>query len=254
MKYADVIIDISHEKLDKTFQYIIPAAMEETLVVGMLVHVPFGRGNTLRDAYVVGISQIPSFDISKMKYIAAIPESRLPVEGRLIQLAAWMKTNFGATMSQALKTVLPVKETVNGRTRKYVCLNVSQKELSDYLAKISGNRTLAARARLLEALMDNPRIEQDMAAAKLSVSAQTIKSLEKTGMIRVEEEMQFRNPVPQGVRKDDRKLLNEKQKYIVDSFCEDYTHGIRKTYLIHGVTGSGKTEVYMNMIENVVNQ
>ena len=59
MKYADVIIDISHEKLDKTFQYIIPAAMEETLVVGMLVHVPFGRGNTLRDAYVVGISQSP---------------------------------------------------------------------------------------------------------------------------------------------------------------------------------------------------
>lgn len=254
MKYADVIIDISHEKLDKTFQYIIPAAMEETLVVGMLVHVPFGRGNTLRDAYVVGISQSPSFDISKMKYIASIPESRLPVEGRLIQLAAWMKTNFGATMSQALKTVLPVKETVNGRTRKYVCLNVSQNELSDYLAKISGNRTLAARARLLEALMDNPRIEQDMAAAKLSVSAQTIKSLEKTGMIRVEEEKKFRNPVSQGVRKDDRKLLNEKQKYIVDSFCEDYAHGIRKTYLIHGVTGSGKTEVYMNMIENVVNQ
>ena len=75
--YADVIIDISHEKLDKTFQYIIPAKLEETLEVGMLVRVPFGRGNAMRDAYVIDITEEPSFDVAKMKCIDSISETKV---------------------------------------------------------------------------------------------------------------------------------------------------------------------------------
>ena len=59
MTYADIIIDISHEKLDKSFQYLVPSELEEEIRVGMVVSIPFGRGNHVRKGYVVGISDEP---------------------------------------------------------------------------------------------------------------------------------------------------------------------------------------------------
>lgn len=251
--YADVIIDISHEKLDKTFQYDIPACLEETLEVGMLVRVPFGKGNTLRDAYVVDITKNPSFDRDKIKSIDSVKESKVQVEGRLIQLAAWMKKNFGSTMSQALKTVLPVKDSVKGIERKLISLNVPSEEARKYLESIETKKNYHARVRLMRALMEDGQIEQSFAANKLNVSAQTVKSLEKTGIIKIDAKSSYRNPIRIKDMHDDRKQLNDRQQYAVNVFCEDYDAAMYRTYLIHGVTGSGKTEVYMNMIEHVIN-
>lgn len=251
--YADVIIDISHEKLDKTFQYIIPAGLEETLEVGMLIRVPFGKGNALRDAYVVDITDEPSFDVDRMKYIDSVAVSKVPVEGRLIQLASWMKKNFGSTMSQALKTVLPVKDSVKHIEKKIISLAILKDEAQSYLEGIESKKNCKARVRLMHALIEDGRIEQGFAASKLSISAQTVKSLENAGIIRIETETSYRNPISVKVSEDDRKQLNDRQKYAVDSFCSDYDAGKYGTYLIHGVTGSGKTEVYMNMIEHVIN-
>lgn len=251
--YADVIIDISHEKLDKTFQYIIPAKLEETLEVGMLVRVPFGRGNAMRDAYVIDITEEPSFDVAKMKCIDSISETKVQATGRLIQLAAWMKINFGSTMSQALKTVLPVKDSVKGIERRLISLNVTKEEAQKYLGTIETKKNYHARVRLMRALIEDGQIEQSFAVSKLSISAQTIKALEKTNIIKSDIETSYRNPIRIKDTKDDRKQLNEWQQYAVNAFCEDYDVKEYKTYLIHGVTGSGKTEVYMNMIEHVIN-
>ena len=79
-KYADIIIDISHEAIDRTFQYIIPEDMEEMLEIGMQVQVPFGQSNRLRKGYIIGITDIPAYDIQKMKYIAKIPDKSIPIE------------------------------------------------------------------------------------------------------------------------------------------------------------------------------
>ena len=67
--YADIIVDISHEQLDRTFQYAVPEEMEQDIDVGVLVNVPFGRGNRTITGYVIELSNEPKLDIDKIKYI-----------------------------------------------------------------------------------------------------------------------------------------------------------------------------------------
>ena len=106
--YVDIIIDISHEAIDRAFQYEVPLSLYGKITVGMQVRVPFGRGNHLRTGYVIGISETPQYDVDKIKAVHSIVTNQVPVEGQLIQLAAWLKDTYGSTMYQALMTVMPV--------------------------------------------------------------------------------------------------------------------------------------------------
>ena len=99
--YADIIIDITHEKLDKIFQYSIPSELEGMLKIGMEVAVPFGRGNKETRGYVVGFSGQTDYDESKIKDVMCIVEDSIAIEAKLVALAAWMKENYGGTMIQA---------------------------------------------------------------------------------------------------------------------------------------------------------
>ena len=107
--YANIIIDITHEKLDKIFQYRVPEKLEGKLKIGMEVTVPFGQGNRETRGYVVGFCEQPDYDVEKVKAILDIPDDREAIESKLVALAAWMKEYYGGTMIQALKTVLPIK-------------------------------------------------------------------------------------------------------------------------------------------------
>ena len=118
MIYADVIIDISHEKLDRDFQYRVPEELVQAIKPGVVVTVPFGKGNTLRKGYVTGISGTVKYDASKLKEIRGVSTDSETTESRLIALAAWMKETYGSTMIQALKTVLPVKDKVRAKEKR----------------------------------------------------------------------------------------------------------------------------------------
>ena len=98
-RYANIIVDISMEKLDKTFQYRIPDKLKEELAVGTQVIVPFGS-RTLT-GYVLELTDICEFEPSKMKEILAVAEKGMPLEGQLIALARWMRRTYGGTMNQA---------------------------------------------------------------------------------------------------------------------------------------------------------
>ena len=116
--YADIIVDISHEKLDRSFQYRVPLEMEDEIQVGMVVTIPFGNGNHERKGYVIGLSKEPELDPSKIKPLKGISSSQETTEEKLIVLAAWIKERYGSTMAQALKTVLPVREKVRSRKKQ----------------------------------------------------------------------------------------------------------------------------------------
>ncbi|MDE6127710.1 MAG: primosomal protein N', partial [Lachnospiraceae bacterium] len=111
-RYADVIIDIAHEKVDRPFQYRIPERLRECVAEGSCVRVPFGAGNRLRKGYVVALKNEAAFEPSKIKEIDSVETGGVSVEGRQILLAAFLKRNYGSTMIQALKTVLPAKVSV----------------------------------------------------------------------------------------------------------------------------------------------
>ena len=249
--FADIIIDIKHEKLDKIFQYRIPDRLENELKAGMEVIVPFGKGNRPVKGYVTGITDSCSYDLSKVKEITDISRDSVEIEAKLIALAAWMKENYGGTMIQALKTVLPIKQKENARVKKYLRLllekDAGKEKLEFYLEK-----NQKARARLLAALLDQPVLEYDLAVKKLHITLPVIRALEEQGVLVMESEQVYRNPVRGGSREAPKITFTPEQQAAVSRFEQDYREGRRNTYLLYGVTGSGKTEVYMEMIRQVV--
>lgn len=251
--FADVIVDIQHEKLDKIFQYRIPEEMEGRLEPGMQVLVPFGKGNRQIKGYVTGISEECDYDLSKVKGIAEIPERGVEIEAKLVALAAWMKENYGGTMIQTLKTVLPIKQKENAKVKKRLRLlldeETGKRQLHYYLEK-----NQKARARLMAALLDDHLLEYELVTKKLNITLPVIRALEEQGVLAIESEQVFRTPLKETGRQEEAIDYTPEQRRIIDRFREDYLQGIRHTYLIHGVTGSGKTEVYMEMIRTVVEQ
>lgn len=251
--FANIIIDISHEKLDKTFQYAIPERLAGQIEVGMQVSVPFGNGNRKITGYVIELTDRPQIAVTRIKEIDSIVEGRVKAETRLIRLAAWIRHNYGSTMNQALKTVIPIKESVKAKEKKMVRLIISREEALEKLQEFT-RKSNHARVRLLSALLDDEMIEYSLITGKLNVTGQTIKSFEKMGIIEIEVTEYYRNPVKVRPEAEIRNILNPVQKHVVDTILDDYRAGIRDTYLIFGVTGSGKTEVYMNVIEDVIAQ
>ena len=210
-QYASIIIDISHEDVDRVFQYRIPPALLPQIRVGVQVCVPFGSGNRTRTGYVVEITDRPDYDKDKIKEIIGVTEKSITADARLIELAWWMKEQYGSTMNQALKTVLPVKKRVKARNKKIV-------------------ETVAGMTEL-----PGEGLEQAKAKPEGSLEAAWKEAAEPAG-------------------DGSAIFLNSEQQSITDAFITSYDSGDRAPCLIHGVTGSGKTEVYMALIDHVLQQ
>ena len=251
--YADIIIDIAHENVDRVFQYIVPPQLEGKLKEGMEVLVPFGAGNREKKGYIVGFSEKCNYDSTKMKVIHDISDTAVQIEGRLVALAGWIKENYGGTMIQALKTVLPVKQKSQEKINRTIKLLLTQEEAEQKLEEFL-HKNMKARARVLAELMDNKVLPESIVIKKLNVARNVIKALEEQKILSVESERIYRNPVKAGERKSAEITYTKEQENAIRLFKDDYDKGIRKTYLIHGVTGSGKTEVYMEMIEKVIRE
>lgn len=247
--YANVIVDISLEKLDKTFQYRVPEELEDEVRPGMRVDVSFG--NRRMTGYVLELTREPEFDVARIKPIDGIVRGSVAMESQLIALAAWMKRNYGGTMNQALKTVLPVKQKTKHIEHRIVKLALPKAEAMSRLALYEAKHH-TARARLMRELIAEDAIDYELVTQKLHISAAVLRQMAEQGCVEVESCTSYRNPVSHLTSRGYGLQLNANQQAVVDTVMEDIENGNLQTYLLRGVTGSGKTEVYMELIAQTI--
>ena len=254
MTYADIIVDISHEKLDRSFQYRVPEELEDKIRLGMVVSIPFGNGDHERKGYVIGLSEKPVFEPSRLKELRGICSSEETTEERLIALAAWMKNQYGSTMAQALKTVLPVREKVKAKEKRYIVLKISDEEADKLAAQLEKGRC-RARARLIRALLEEKKLDYTRASKELGASASVLRPLEDQGVIQITQDEIYRMSVDGSeIPREKLSVLTSPQQQALDQIKREWESDSPRPVLIHGVTGSGKTQVYMKLIQQVIDE
>ena len=248
--YADVIIDLSVKNVDRIFQYRIPDHLKEFVKPGVQVNIPFGKGNTERKGIVVGLSKETDYDPEKMKELLDVETGAVPIRTQMICLAFWMKDRYSTTMNQALKTVLPVKAKVMPREERVIVSLKPKNEIETLLIEAE-KKKYRARIRLYRALLENGELPLKLTSEKLGITAAMLKPLVEKEIVdlkTVKKEPGAGNRFPEA----GPVALNQEQKNAAETVIRDYDSGQRNTYLLYGITGSGKTEVYMELIDYVL--
>ncbi len=249
MKYAGVIVDISLQKLDRQFQYAIPERLSDRIEAGCRVKIPFGR--MYRTGYVVELTDKPDIEPEKIKEILDLCEDSMTIDGKMIKLACWMKDTYGSTMNQALSVVLPVRKKIKNAEKKTVRLIIDSSEALE-LARSYKEKHNTAQARLLTALAQNPVSDMSELLENTGTTADAVKRLEKKRLAEIETASVFRNAYTGKTINDPIPELNDAQKRISESILADIDRGDNTPCLIKGVTGSGKTEIYMELISRTL--
>lgn len=250
--FADVIVDISVEALDRTFQYRVPEEMKDRVSLGCRVKIPFGRADREISGFVIGLSDEAKWPVEKIKSLTAIDENEIPVEGQLLKLAAWIREYYGATMNEALKTVLPVKKQIKSVEEHWLTFAVSREQAERERDRCR-LRHFRAKERLLAGMLEEGgEMTTRLAAKKYNVTKTVVDGLVKQGILLVTDRRRYRTPFQTEPDTSDAIVLNDQQRKVAEHFCRQYRQGIRGTYLLYGVTGSGKTEVYMEMIRQAL--
>ena len=253
MIYADVIVNITAHALDRPFQYRIPEALRDRLEVGSVVTVPFGNGNRPVTGYVIGLSDQPALEPERIKELSEAVLDASDEEKRLTGLAVWIRDRYGSTMLQALHTVLPVKRKVRAQEKKVLVLKLPEDAARQEL-ELMRRKHLEARVRVLEALIEEQSLPWEIVTEKLHVTPAVLNAMAKKGCIRIERTRVYRKPPLPEALAHGAVSLNEQQQAIVDSICGRWEEDPCGRYLIQGVTGSGKTEVYMELIAHAVSR
>lgn len=252
MKYADVIVDISAEQLDRYFQYRIPQTMNGQIVPGVQVEIPFGAGNKVIKGYVVRVKDKPDYDPQKIKEIRALCARGETVESRMMELAVWIKKTYGCTMIQALRTVLPIRQKTERHVKKIIIRAADENEILSRI-KTEKQKNHRARERFLRFLLEQEEAEYSSCVKELKLSASLLNSFAKEGVIRI---VDAGSAVPMHISGTHRDLpmLTGEQTRVLTEILNEWNRKNPRPVLLHGITGSGKTMIYMHLIEQTLKE
>ena len=234
--YAEVVVGISVDKLDRTFCYRIPESFGNSdALIGTEVIVPFGRGNRETKAFVVEVKEDTDIDKSLVKDILRKSETGVQIECKLIKLAYWLKSNYGGTVNEALRSVLQAPRKIERIKERTVSLLKGREEAEDILREFERKKYTVKAKILRRAIESDFNYERFIKEEKASSSA--FNSLTKDGIIEIKEELLYRKPVKTADKLTSKVELNAEQKGAVDKVVDDYRKGINGRYLLFGITG-----------------
>ena len=255
---AEVIINSNVKNLNRKFDYIIPEELEAQAIVGARVLLPFGNKKELEEGYIVGIKETSEY-LDKLKSIAKI-ESKLHLSDEKIELAKWMAHRYFCNISDCMKLMLPPGTTakvmsnrVNDKTQNFVYLT---KEADEIEADIESKKLKSEKQiRALKFLIEN--VENEILSTDLQMFADVtnavLKTLEKNGYIEIVEKEVERNPfIHKVIEKSQNLVLNSEQQDAFDKINASLQFNEYDEFLLFGVTGSGKTEIYIRLIEEAL--
>jgi len=246
---AKVLINLS---LDRTFDYRIPAELEGRIAPGAKVSVPFGKGDSPRSAFVVSVS--PSSHRKDLKPILSLCGDKPMIPPNLLKLGEWIASYYCCTREQAVRVLLP-GAVRNGKIRTRTvprCYLADPAAAAEYMGKATARTR--ARAEILKLLSVRGGQSPDALATAAGAGKSAVRALVKLGLIRVEEEKVLRDPlrgakvqptVPLDPTPDQAAALKKIRE------MADRTDG-PGTLLLHGITCSGKTEVYLQAIAHIL--
>ena len=252
---AEIIIDSNVKTLNKTFDYNIPKEMESNISIGSRVLIPFGKSKRLEEGFVTNIKESTEYEV---KDIAKIELQSLTTEK--ILLSKWMAKKYFSNISECMNLMLkPGTTTKNfanrakNKTGIFVGLALEKEKIQEYILnnKIKSEKQI----RILNYLIENDKTMQPELIEKTETSRAIIKTLEKNGLLKLQEEKVIRNPLKNKNIKQTNKLkFTEEQEEAYTKVSNAIEKQEYKKYLLYGVTGSGKTEIYLQLIEKVINE
>ena len=250
--YAEVIVDIQSSALDRGFHYAVPEDLRERICIGATVSVPFGKSGRLVRGYVTDLVPVCGYDPDKIKNVREVLTDGETAESRLVALAAWIADHYACGMISALKTVLPARRKMSAKVEQTVWLS-GDTEQADAQRAAFVSKHAVAKARVLSALLAENGQKRNLLAKAAQVPASVIDGLIREGILLSETTESVRGSVrPDDIRPEPAPALTPQQKTALEGIREEWKKG--HPDLLHGETGSGKTLLYMELIEETLRE
>lgn len=240
--YVSVLTQIGAKAVDQTFFYHVPKLLENNIKIGVRVRIPFG--NMILDGFVLGISDNSSYDNSKIKDIINVIDEEPVLNKEMLLLGKYMSDNLLTSLSSCYQVMLPkalkaeVKSNIKIKYDRYLHRIKSIEEIDRYIDNCKYESQINLLCKLKEG---------DILITKMSSSINTIIKYGFASII-YEECKRYKYD---GISNYKRVNLTDKQRLVSDTIISSF--GKSDTFLLYGVTGSGKTEVYMDVIEKAIN-
>ena len=251
---AEIIINRTAKRLNRTFDYKVPIELEELIMIGSTVLVPFGKSSTLEEGYVVGIKENTTYEV---KEIVKIKHN---LTEKQIELAKWMAKRYFCNVSDCIKQMLTpgtknkkAEKNVQDKTINAVYLkkDIDEIQFDIEMGKIKSEK----QKKILQFLKNNEGATVPEIELFTDGSRAIVKTLEKNGYVEIIEKKIERNPLAnKKIEKTENLKLTEEQQTAYNKVALDITTNSYEQFLLYGVTGSGKTEVYLQLIGKALEQ
>lgn len=258
--YAHVLMEFAKtDEIDRTFTYKIPDHLSLELQIGMRVLVPFGRGNRTQEAYVISFTNSTDVPINKIKSIHSIIDAFQVFAPKMIELAAYMQKRYNCTLAAALDVMLPPASkgkpiTLDREKVKYVKLNQSEQAVLAYMDKIKGNKTLKNQCNILKILLDVKHAPIKDLRRLLQIGESSFNTLNKHNITKNYINIKQYQAKQEFEVTEARLQLNQEQAEALRLLQRAFIKSQHETFLLHGITGSGKTEIFLQLIDQIVEE